>query len=411
MATWLLPPGDLTPDQIRAVEMAPDKNRVVFGVAGSGKTQVLIHRADYLARNYNVPRDKYRVFVFTNVIKEYIKSGIQFLGLPDYTVTTFDQWCNLVFKNEISTNYPRNNGSIDFDQIRLSVLNHLKKNPSCQKTLEFALVDEGQDLTPEAFEILKLAARHVTIFADRMQQIFSEGATEEQILEKVGIRNENATLLGAYRNSPYIAQLAAYFIPDGIRQRQYLSQISTRQMTNERPLCFVAENHDDEMDRMAEIIRERQLMNERVGIIVPKVKQVHGFANAMQIRNVHIEKAIPPKYPGNTGNYDFGNLVPKIATYHSAKVLTFDSVILPKLIEKDFDDISKQQSVLRMRLLFVGIARATKWVYLSTIRGRELQEFSIIKGAAKNKHLVIQDGNVAARRTKSRGDDFDDMPF
>jgi len=200
MATWLLPPGDLTPDQIRAVEMAPDQNRVVFGVAGSGKTQVLIHRADYLARNYNVPRDKYRVFVFTNVIKEYIKSGIQFLGLPDYTVTTFDQWCNFVFKNEISTNYPRINGSIDFGKIRLSVLNHLKRNPSSQKTLEFALVDEGQDLTPEAFEILKLAARHVTIFADRMQQIFSEGATEEQILEKVGIRNENATLLGAYRN-------------------------------------------------------------------------------------------------------------------------------------------------------------------------------------------------------------------
>ncbi|MBU2228546.1 MAG: UvrD-helicase domain-containing protein [Proteobacteria bacterium] len=410
MGTWLLPPRDLTPDQTRAVEMKPDQNRVVFGIAGSGKTQVLIHRACYLAKTYKVPSEKYRVFVFTNVIKQYIKSGIQFLGLPDETVSTFDHWCRLNYEKEISKSLPWAGKTIDFEKIRLSVLDRLKTRPALQKNLDFILVDEGQDLSPQAFEIIALAARHVTVFADRMQQIFEDGAGEEQILARMGIRKENATLLGAYRNSPYVAQLAAYFIPDAVRRGQYLSQIGTQQLTKERPLCFIARNHDEEMDRMAEVIRQRQLRNERVGIIVPKNKQVHGFATAMQERGIDIEKAVPPKRPGMPADFDFGNNLPKIATYHSAKGLTFDSVLLPKITASAFDNIN--DSGLRQRMLFVGVARATQWVYLSTTKGMELDEFSLLKDAATKNHLTIQDGIASPVKTKmAQPDDDYDAPF
>lgn len=410
MGTWLLPPGDLTPDQTRAVEMKPDQNRVVFGVAGSGKTQALVHRAGYLAKAYNIAPEGFRVFVFTNVIKQYIKSGIQFLGLPDETVSTFHQWCRAVYEKEISKKLPWSGKTIDFNKISLSVLDCLKTRPDLQKSMDFILVDEGQDLSPEAFEIISLAARHVTVFADRMQQIFEDGAGEEQILARMGIRRENATLLGAYRNSPYVAQLAAYFIPDEVRRKQYLSQIGSRQLTKERPLCFVAHDHDDEMDRLAEVIRQRQLMNERVGIIVPKNRQVYGFATAMHARGIDLEKAVPPKRPGMPVEFDFGNNLPKIATYHSAKGLTFDSVLLPKITASTFDNI--HDDGLRQRILFVGIARATQWVYLSTIKGQELKEFELLKEAADNSHLTIQDGKAAVVQTQiTQQDDDYDAPF
>jgi len=410
MVTWLLPPSDLTPDQNRAVQMKPDQNRVVFGVAGSGKTQVLIHRADYLSRTYNVSPDKYRVFVFTNVIKQYIKSGVQFLGLPDDTVSTLDHWCLLIYEKEISSRPPRLNGTLDFKKIRLSVLDLFRSRPALQKTLDFILVDEGQDLTPAAFEILRMASRHVTVFADRMQQIFEEGSGEEQILASMGVRKENATLLGAYRNSPYVAQLAAYFITDETRRQQYIAQIGAQQLTNERPLCFIARNHDEEMDRMAETIRQRQLMNQSVGIIVPRLKQVHGFASAMQKRGIDIEKAVPPKRSSMPVDFDFGNSLPKIATYHSAKGLTFDSVLLPKITSSAFSNI--RDSGLRHRLLFVGIARATQWVYLSTTKGMESKEFSLLENAAARKHLVIQDSKSSPIEpmTEYRDEDYD-APF
>lgn len=410
MTTWLLPPGDLTPDQMRAVEMKPDQNRVVFGVAGSGKTQVLIHRASYLARTYKVSPDKFRVLVFTNVIKEYIKTGIQFLNLPEETVSTFDHWCRIIYEREISRRLPWAGKTINFKEIREKIRELLKTHSSLQKTLDFVLVDEGQDLNPQVFETLSMASRHVTVFADQMQQIFEDGAGEDQILIRMGIKKENATLLGAYRSSPYVAQLASYFISDDIKRKQYISQIGPQQMTRELPLCFIAESHDKEMDSMAEIIRQRQLMNERIGIIVPQNRQVFGFAAALSQRGIDVEKAVAPNRPGMKAGYDFENDLPKIATYHSAKGLTFDSVLLPKITENAFFNVN--DSRLRQRMIFVGIARATKWVYFSTTKEAELKEFSILKEAASAGHLTIQDGKASpiTSRHETNNDDFD-SPF
>ena len=412
MNTWLLPLSDLTPEQLRVVEMSPDQNRVIFGAAGSGKTQILIHRADYLAKTYRVPPERYRVFVFTNVIKEYIKSGTTFLGLPEETVSTFDHWCYLLYQKQISKTPPRIRGSngrnrIDFEKIRFSILTMIQNRPELQKSMDFALVDEGQDLSPESFEILCLIARHVTVFTDRMQQIFADGASEDHILKTLGIKKRNPTLLGAYRNSPYVAQLASYFIADEDLRSQYLSQINTHQQTKERPLCFVARSFKDEMNQLVGIIRQRQLMNERVGIIVPTNKQLFGYATGLKERGIEIEKAVPPNKPGFPPDFDFGNITPKIATYHSAKGLTFDSVLLPRLINDSFQWINEDH--LRRRMIFVGIARATQWVYISTEAGREIVDMKILRTAEKNHHLTIQDGRTAPTQaqTEFTNDDFD----
>ncbi len=414
MSIWLLPRGDLTPDQTRAVEMAPDRHRVILGVAGSGKTQVLVHRAAYLAETYNIPPERFRVFVFTNVVKEYIRSGIQFLGFPDETVSTFDHWCRLFHEQEISKRLPRielSKGELDFKKIRLAVLRRLKSVRPPKKYLDFILVDEGQDLSTQAFEIMTLAANHVTVFADPMQQIFEDGAGENEILQMMGLQRENAILLGAYRNSPYVAELAAHFIDSDVRKKQYLSTLAVRQTAKERPLCYIASDHDDAMDHLAEVIRQRKLLNERVGIIVSQKKKVHGIASAMKERGIDIEMAIPPQKPGMPVSFDFNNDRVKIATYHSAKELTFDSVLLPKITEEAFKTISRE--ALRKRMLFVGITRATQWVYLNTVRGKEADTFDLLREAAAAGHLIIQDRRVAAGISKkvTRPSDDYDMPF
>ena len=414
MSIWLLPEGDLTPDQMRAVEMAPDRHRVILGVAGSGKTQVLVHRAAYLAKTYNIPPERFRVFVFTNVVKEYIRSGMQFLGFPDETVCTFDHWCRIFHEREISERLPRietSKDELDFKQIRLAVLRRLKSVRPPKKYLDFILVDEGQDLSTQAFEIMTLAANHVTVFADPMQQIFEDGAGENEILQMMGLRRENAILLGAYRNSPYVAELAAHFIDSDIRKKQYLSTVAVRQTVKERPLCYIASNHDDAMDHLAEMVRLRTLRNERVGIIVSQTKRVYGIAKAMEERGIDIEMAIPHRKPGMPVTFDFNNDRVKIATYHSAKGLTFDSVLLPKITEEAFKTISRE--ALRKRMLFVGITRATQWVYLNTVRGKESDTFYLLREAAAAGHLTIQDRRTTAGTSKKITQPYDDydIPF
>ena len=43
-----------------------------------------------------------------------------------------------------------------------------------------------------------------------------------------------------------------------------------------------------------------------------------------------------------------------------------------------------------MRLFFVGIARATQWAYLSTVKGKEFSEIKIIHDAETNGYLTLQ---------------------
>ena len=321
--------------------------------------------------------------MFTNVVKEYIKSGLQFLGLSEEVVSTFDYWCRVLYEEHISRKLPWKNKQINFDKVRSSVLDLLKSDISLQKNLAFVLVDEGQDLAPIVYEILSLSAEHITVFADPQQKIFEEGASESFIREKLNLMNRKVSLLGAYRNAPYVAQLASYFIEDDEKRSQYMAQINTEQKIRELPLCYVAPDFQKEIDRLAEIVGQRQVMNERIGIIVPTNKQLHGFAKGLEERGVTVEKALAR----GDDTCDFGNSIPKIATYYSAKGLTFDSVLLPRLTLNSFSWIKDST---RMRLLFVGIARATQWVYLSTVKGKEFSEIELIHEAQANGHITLQ---------------------
>jgi hypothetical protein len=85
----------------------------------------------------------------------------------------------------------------------------------------------------------------------------------------------------------------------------------------------------------------------------------------------------------------FDNQVPKIATFFQAKGLTFDCVALPRLTAKAYGFYDSDRI---KRMMFVGIARATQWAYLSTVQGEEFPEVTTLNEAAEQGHLVIQTG-------------------
>ena len=244
MPTFLLPRLELTPDQLRVVELSASEHRIVFGPPGSGKTQILIHRAAHLRDTYRVDPERFRILVFTNVLTDYIRSALEFVGIPEECVMTFDQLCVDLYQQNISSQLPWNDaGKVpDFRAIRQEVLKLAKTHADVRNLFDFTLVDEGQDLPVESFEILRLLSRHVTVFADHQQQIFEQGASEEEILQALGLGRRNATLLAAYRNSPDVARLASYFIAESEARGNYLNQIKNNQSVRERPLCFVAAN-------------------------------------------------------------------------------------------------------------------------------------------------------------------------
>src|ERR1039458_1670051 len=49
--------SQLTPEQRAIVELRPDRHHLVMGPPGSGKTQILLHRARWLRQTYKTPPD------------------------------------------------------------------------------------------------------------------------------------------------------------------------------------------------------------------------------------------------------------------------------------------------------------------------------------------------------------------
>jgi len=376
----LIPRADLTVEQLRAVELSPDEHRVFLGGPGSGKTQVLLHRAAYLRDTYNVPTEKFRIFVFTRALKDYIRSASRLLDLPEKNISTLDAWCHEQYRRWISRTLPRNpdTDNTHFSRIRTELLQHLKSRLFGEPIYDFVMVDEGQDLSAEAFELISLVAEHVTVCVDHKQQIYEVGSSEDEILDRLGLRRRNLSLLSTFRCSPYIVDLASRLVEDPVQREEFIRQCRISQNGRETPLLYIAKDLEDEMDRLAEVLRTRLGMGERVGILTPRTRQMLGIAKGLSDRGFEVEtKKV----------LDFTSSRPKVIPYPSAKGLTFDSVLMPRLTDKSFE---KEDEERIERLLFVGITRAMKWVYMSSTDPHSLAPLDTLGEAEDAGSLEIQ---------------------
>ena len=359
--SWLVPPDELTSDQRRIVELPMGQHWCVLGAPGSGKTLALLYRAQSLIDRALVAPDRMHIFVFTNVLKQYIRNALEELGLPEGSVTTLDDWCKSYFETHLPGRIPRDGQKQipDFGAIRKAVLNKVRGG---RPLYDAILVDEGQDLDGECFDLVLSIARHVTVCVDHKQQVYDHGSTEEEIVRRLGLKRSNITLLDAFRCCPYIVRIAAEFIADSSERAAFLNQNRTEQMEKQTPLLYEAADFEDERRRLIEIVRERQVVDRSIAILFPLRKQVAGFAHGLREAGIEVDtwdrwRRTP---------MSFSNGVPKVLTFHSAKGLTFDTVLLPRLVPGSFPMVS---SARFEKLMYVGITRATKWVYLSTIKG------------------------------------------
>jgi len=385
---WLVHRTELTEEQLRAVELNTDEHRLIFGGPGSGKTQILLHRAASLRDQFSIAPERFRIFVFTNVLKQYIQSAMAFLDLPEENILTFDDWCNKFYTAHINKRLPwdKKNKSPDYAAIRRQVLEKLRSGTG-RLLYDFVLVDEGQDLDREAFETIRLMARHVMVCMDNKQQIYEHGSTESDILAMLGMRKRNVALLSAFRCCPYIVQVAARLIDDPMARDNYLNQARTAQTERQKPLLYFSGNEQDEKLRLIDILKTRQNLGDRIAVLYPTKRLVFGYAKAFAEAGLEVE--VPRKRNNQVGYLpiDFTSDRPKLMPYHSAKGLTFDTVIMPRLQPSAFVGIP--QASLQ-RLLFVGITRATRWVYFSSREGDALPVMKRLETELAGQFLAVQ---------------------
>jgi superfamily I DNA/RNA helicase len=358
--TWLPPFDRLTSDQAGCVTAPADRPLILRGGPGSGKTVVLLHRAKRLAPSGGLP-GQVVVLVYTNVLRDFIRSAVSSLGLPEDSVLTFDHWCRLRYL-ELLGEPPRDKlGHPDFHLIRRRLLAELRANPR-PPAFEAVLVDEGQDLDDECYALLTLSARHVTVAFDLKQSLYRETG-DGSIRYALGAGPRDVDLQVTYRACPFVVELACEFIAEEADKAAFRAQSATTQTERQTPLLYLADDEADERRRLVEVLRERLLRNERVAILFPTFAQVGLFADFLRDQGILADRQPQTDLQGRREALDFSSGRPAVLTYHSAKGLTFDAVLMPGVTKSA---IRARHSSAR-RMLFVAITRATNWVYASAL--------------------------------------------
>jgi hypothetical protein len=198
-------------------------HRIIYGVAGSGKTVLLIARAKWL--HERDPHAKILLLCYNVVLSVYLKHVLK--DYPRINVFHFDGWAK---HNGIS---PRkedpSTGHLEDDATLGSrLLEHLRHHYGDFRKYEAILVDEAQDFPPIWFSCI-LEALNDPLDGDLL--IVCDGNQGIRLIDSVswkslGIKAQGRTIHQAfdldrnYRNTREILRLAAHFTAKNVKNNE-----------------------------------------------------------------------------------------------------------------------------------------------------------------------------------------------
>ncbi len=301
-------------EQLDLLEYTKDKSMLVAGCAGSGKSVIAMHKAEQL---YAEGEDV--------ILIAYTKSlnGFMRVGKPD---ASFRFYYHYQWK---------------------------KKN---QPKADYIIVDEIQDFTrEEILEFIDAAKKCFLFFGDTAQSIYrqygKQTMTIAQIAEMTGLNT--LQLFNNYRLPRPVAKITQNYV--GVDVPEYKEKVYQNKET-ELPRFVHTKTLEDEFRSITQIIAQHP--NKSIGILY------HSNEAVLQMNKQMIERGVQCEFKyndtdgekHNVSNLNFNTLIPKIMTYHSAKGLQFDIVILPQY-NGAFDMESK-------KALYVAMTRTMHKLYV-----------------------------------------------
>lgn len=390
----MVPLEGLTEDQLDAVQASTKQHRVIVGGPGSGKSLVLIHRAQRLIAQGCSPT-AVKIVVFTKVLKAYLQQAAHEVGLLPALVDNFDRWCLQLYKAHVSPLAPRLATSADWTAMRAAVLDALRTS-GVRPMFDAVLIDEGQDLTDDMLGIVQLCSRHITVALDVRQDLYNAQSSVAKVSELLGVPRPSANLLTTYRCTPLVVDLAAQFLPNDDERRKFKSAHLIAVAGVERPVVFEWETEEQEFDELSMRLCERATEGDSTAVILPTNDLLARYAQELRARKLDVQVITGGLAAGEP--FDF--LRPMLLTYHSVKGLTVDSVFLPGLSEANFSMTFAGDSATRCRLLFVGITRAMQWAWLGVPSSGALAEATQLMDGTRT-----SSSGLVVMRPKSQSED------
>ena len=352
-------------------------HRVIHGAAGSGKTMILIYRAQFLAAAARADQP-ILVLCFNRALADRIAHVLRQRGVDERVVVrTFHAWCqDLVRSYQLDVPHELKGlkGDAYFAALAQAVERAVDKGrvPGGQYTA--LLIDEAHDFE-DAW--LRIAGRMVNpvsssllVLYDDAQSIY-QGRRRRLNFASVGIeaRGRTSILRLNYRNTAEVLALAMHCAQslldgDGVPRGEEdmpLAQPATAGRRGALPVLIEARHAAE----------EAALLAERVGAaladgvppddfaVLCRTKALMGpLEQALAQRRIAVQSMNDLAFR----RFDWSRPAVKLITLHSAKGLEFPLVIVAGLQALPWRDETLEDAV---RLLYVAMTRATRELVLS----------------------------------------------
>ena len=378
----LLQVMDLQQEQV--ARTLGDGHRVIHGVAGSGKTMILVHRARLLAREAE-PARPVLVLCYNRALADRIEALIA----PDeplrarLQVRTFHGWCAELARRHRIAVPAAPEGQDDADapaRLAQAVIAAADAGRVPLGGHHAVLIDEAHDFEDDwlrlAAAMTDPAARRLLVLYDDAQSIYQR-LRRRFSFTSVGIqaRGRTSVLRLNYRNTAEVLGLALRFarglLPERGRDREAGRDDEDDRVTGvapsssgrrgPRPVLIRARSAHEEAELLAARIADAVVAGTPLGEIAVLCRT---RAQMAPIAEALARRGLPLQSMGSAGfqHFDWSQAGIRLVTLHSAKGLEFAHVHVAGLQRLPWRDETLEDAV---RLVYVAMTRATQSLVLS----------------------------------------------
>jgi len=206
-AAWWIGQEELDDQQSEVIDLPIGKSYLVWGPPGSGKTNLLLLRANYL---YLAHHPNLQIIVFTRALQEFISSGGAQYDFPsDKLKTSTRFWMDLLFQYGLTPTLPS-----DFEECRKFLIDQIEALIDTKKlkdVYDTILLDESQDYLPQEIVLFRRLSKHLFATADSRQKIYNGADPVDELRAAVA---KEITLPYHYRIGRRICKVADILMKD-----------------------------------------------------------------------------------------------------------------------------------------------------------------------------------------------------
>lgn len=269
-SSWWRAKDELDKDQQNFITLPPKGRYALIGPPGSGKTNLLLLRAQYIA---GTGERNILFLTYTKALSDFIKTGINPLKLiTSDQVKTFHSWAYSHILEHLGEQVIPNNNDFD-DDSRIQILEMLieanNKLPG-KKIYSAIFVDEAQDLTLGELEALLCLSDNVCICGDDNQGIYRRNGLE--VIETMKLTQHR--LNSHFRIGQKIARAADRLCPSDnpSESLEATSNYNIKTQGESSANMHVCDSKDMQFDKMVNSIKIQldAFKDENIGIFCGK---------------------------------------------------------------------------------------------------------------------------------------------